>query len=339
MCAKKGVKAPPGTAITVDDMKAIVAEIAGPGSQVDTLLVCINAQCAYYPSRIGDLRGSLVEPKERETWPVYEQQRFRNMSAMLAKGDDPYAALLAEAKRRGMEALLTFRMNDAHGCKYLYCRLWLGHPECRLGAGLDFSRDVVRDYTFRLIEEAVHRYDSDGIEMDFVRFPNFFQSGTESERISHINALVRRVRQMVDAEGKKRGKRLVLAARVPTSYSECKRIGLDPVVWAKEGWIDFLTVSEFFNTRYDLPVKPWKALIRQIPIYGSIEALTPATPEKPSAVMTPADYRRAARHLWSDGADGIYLFNFFIPREVAGAPEPPFCVLKELGDPKMLQPK
>jgi hypothetical protein len=61
-------------------------------------------------------------------------------------------------------------------------------------------------------------------------------------------------------------------------------------------------------------------------------------PEKPGGVMTLADYRRAASHLWSDGADGIYLFNFFIPREVAAAPEPPFEVLKELGDPKSLLP-
>ena len=44
-------------------------------------------------------------------------------------------------------------------------------------------------------------------------------------------------------------------------------------------------------------------------------------------------YRRAARHLWDDGADGIYLFNFFTTRENGPAAfEPPFEVLRDLGD-------
>ncbi len=34
-------------------------------------------------------------------------------------GVDPYAIMLAEAKRRWREALLTFRMNDDHGTQHL----------------------------------------------------------------------------------------------------------------------------------------------------------------------------------------------------------------------------
>ena len=45
------------------------------------------------------------------------------------------------------------------------------------------------------------------------------------------------------------------------------------------------------------------------------------------------------RMLYSlDGADGIYLFNFFTTRERQGdAFEPPFEVLRDIGDPKSLQ--
>ena len=174
-----------------------------------------------------------------------EQQRFRNVEAMFARGVNPYARLLAEAKNRGLEALLSYRMNDAHGMAFLHCKLCREHPEYRLGAGLDFGHEAVRDYTFRIIEEAVRRYDCDGIELDFNRFPAFFQAGTSEERIAKINSLVERIRTMIDRESKRRNKPLVLAARVPSDYRQCRTIGCDPAVWAKSGWINFLTVSEF----------------------------------------------------------------------------------------------
>ena len=63
MWTKKDGKAP--VQVTPDDLKTVVNEITYQGSQVDTLLVCINAQCMYYPTKIGDRRGTLATPTER----------------------------------------------------------------------------------------------------------------------------------------------------------------------------------------------------------------------------------------------------------------------------------
>lgn len=328
-------------AIGPEDVKTVVAEITQPGSQVDTLLVCINAQVTYYPSKIGTKRGTLATADERAKWPTHEQQRFKNVKALFDAGIDPYALLLAEAKKRGLEALLTFRMNDAHGNDFLRTAFWRDHAEYRLGGGLDFKHGAVRDHVFRLIEEAVQRYDCDGIELDFQRFPRYFKDGSTEERVTLLNGLVERVKKMVDGKAKKRGKRLILAARIPSdygrsppSYQSSLSIGCDPVAWAKKGWVDFLTVAEFLRVRYDLPIKPWKKLIRNVPIYGSIEC---AEGPKREQCLTAEKYRRAARHLWADGADGIYLFNFFTTREwEKDAFEPPFEVLREIGDPKTI---
>ncbi len=334
---KKGRRGP--GPITADDLRTVVHEITAPGSQVDTLLVCVNAQVTYYPTKVGTLRGSDCTPQERQKWPATEQQRFRNVQALFEAGTDPYAVLLAEARKRGLEALLTFRMNDAHGNDFLRTAFWREHPEFRLGKGaLDFKHEAVREYVFRLIEEAVRRYDCDGIELDFQRFPTFFQDSTTDERVATINGLVRRVRTMLDAEGSKRGRRLVLAARVPSDYGRsaprydaARAIGCDPAAWAKQGWIDFLTVSEFLFVRYDLPIRPWKRLLPEVPVYGGIEC---AEGPRREQCLTAEKYRRAARHLWADGADGIYLFNFFTTREHEQDPfEPPFEVLQDIGDP------
>ena len=201
-------------AIDVNDVKRLIEEVAYEGSRVDTVLVCINAQVMYYPTQVGTMRGSLSTPEERANWPASEKQRFENLKAFFDSGVDPYAVMLAEAKRRAREALLTFRMNDDHGNDFLRTQFKTDHPDWRLGTvqyqgrdAMDFGRDEVREHTFRLIEEAVRRYDSDGIELDFNRFPNFFRDGTTDERVAKMNSLVDRVRKMLDDTGRERGRR------------------------------------------------------------------------------------------------------------------------------------
>ena len=48
--------------ITPEDLKQVVAELTQPGSQVDTLLVNINAQVMYYPTKAGTLRRTDCAP-------------------------------------------------------------------------------------------------------------------------------------------------------------------------------------------------------------------------------------------------------------------------------------
>ncbi len=340
MSTMAGGKGP--VAITVDDVTRLIEEVAFKGSHVDTVLVCINAQVMYYPTKVGTMRGTLSTPEERSKWRASEKQRFENLKRFFDAGVDPYAVMLAETKRRGREALLAFRMNDAHGNDFLRTKFWRDHAQWRLGNGaLDFSHDEVRDYVFRLIEEAVRRYDCDGIELDFNRFPTFFKSGTTEQRVAKMNSLVKRVRKMLDVVGGERGRRLVLGVRVPSNYgrtpptlASSRSIGCDPAAWAANGSVDFVTVSEFLHARYDLPIKPWKEDIPTVPIYGGIECTEGGSKEK---YLTADKYRRAARNRWRDGADGIYLFNFFTTREHGkDAWEPPFEVLRSLGDPNRL---
>ncbi len=326
--------------IRVEDLKTLIDEVTAERSRVDTILVCINAQVMYYPTKVGTMRGAKSTPEERALWPPTEKQRLANIRSFFDSGVDPYAVMLAEAKKKGREALLSFRVNDAHGNDFLRTKFWAEHPECRLPRGaLDFGRAEVRDYVFKLIEEAVTRYDCDGIELDFNRFPTLFKEneGTTEERVAKINGLVQRVRSMLERIGESRGRRLVLAVRIPSNYGRkvpspetSRAIGCDTATWAKKGWIDFITVSDFLFTHYDLPIKPWKELIREVPIYGGIECTEGGRLEQG---LTPEKYRREALRLRREGADGIYLFNFFTTREHGPkAWEPPFEVLRDLGE-------
>ncbi len=339
LTTKAGGKGP--VAVDVDDVKRLIEEVAYDRSCVDTVLVCVNAQVMYYPTKVGTMRGTLSTPEERAAWPASEKQRFENMKAFFDNGIDPYAVMLAEAKRRGCEALLTFRMNDDHGNDFLRTQFLTDHPDWRLGTeqykgsgAMDFGRGEVRDYTFRLIEEAVHRYDCDGIELDFNRFPTFFKDGSTDERVTKMDSLVERVRRMLDDVGRERGRRLTLAVRVPSNYGRtpptpetARLLGCDIPAWVKHGWVDFVAVSEFLFERGDLPIDVWKLAITTVPVYGGIEC-TKGSGQKN---LTAHEYRHAATHLMNAGSDGVYLFNFFTSREGGEAAyEPPFEVLRNL---------
>jgi len=147
---------------------------------------------------------------------------------------------------------------------------------------------------------------------------------------------------MLDKVGLERGRRLVLGVRVPTNNARSsatlqasREIGCDVLAWTKNGWVDFVTVSEFLFVNYDLPLQPWTEAIRNVPVYGGIECVQ--RPGRKEDRLTPDKYRRAAWNRWRDGADGVYLFNFFTTREhPTDAHDPPFQVLKDLGNREAL---
>ena len=332
---KAGGKGP--VSLTSGDLVRLVEELCGKKSRVDTILLCINAQVMYYPTKVGTMRGAASNDGEKKLWPDSEKRRFSNIEEFFAKGIDPYAVILQEASKRGREAMISFRVNDDHGNEFLRTQFWIDHPEYRLSKGaLNFGHPEVREYVFQLIVEAVRRYDSDGLELDFNRFPTFFAKGTQEERVAAMNELVKRVRQLLDEVGHHRGKRLALGVRVPTDYGRqvpspkiAMAQGCDVAEWSRQGWIDYLVVSEFLFERDELPIKPWREMVQGIPIYGGIE---PTKGGSKKDYLSANDFRMAATSRVREGADGIYLFNFFTTREYgAESWEPPFEVLDDLG--------
>ena len=336
MFTKAGGKGP--VPVTADDVKRLIEEVAYEGSRVDTVLVCINAQVMFYPTKVGTMLGT---PPATAGADAAGKQWLANLRGFYDAGSDPYAVMLAETRQRGREALLSFRMNDDHNVDFQTTQFWVDHPECRLGGkALDFGREEVRDYTFRLIEEAVTRYDCDGIELDFNRFPNFFKDGKTEERVAKMNGLVERVRTMLDDVGRGRGRRLVLSVRPPSNFGNppptpetARQRGCDVPAWVANGWVDFVAVSEFLFERGDLPIAEWRRAITTVPVYGGIEVVWHGRPEGERA-LSADDYRRQARTLVEAGADGVYIFNMFTCRESPPWNEPPFEVFRELGATK-----
>ncbi|MEN9576390.1 MAG: hypothetical protein RL514_4245 [Verrucomicrobiota bacterium] len=56
MSTKAGGKGP--VVVTTEDLKRLIEEVAYADSPADTVLLCINAQVMYYPTKVGTMRGA-----------------------------------------------------------------------------------------------------------------------------------------------------------------------------------------------------------------------------------------------------------------------------------------
>jgi hypothetical protein len=338
------------------DVNKYVDELIGWG--LTTLLMSVHCgQDMNYDGVHGELVGSHASPEQEARILDPEvaksgttERAIQNYRALIADGYDPLGLTLDRAKEKGLETFITFRPNEVHCVEdpdsIVLSRFWKDHPQYHIGTpgdplpplyteimgtaspivhtwipgGLDFAEPEVREMTLAQIRELCERYDLDGLDMDFQRFPVYFRFGQEDAGIPIMTEFMRQVRATTNEVGEKRGRPMLLSVRTMSKMYQNNGIGIDPVAWAKEGLFDFVIVSHYLRNEYELPIAEHLAAYPDdMPFYASIEF------ERDTD-----RYREIARKLWSDGVDGLQMFNFPAARE--GDTQPPFEVLPELAD-------
>ena len=187
----------------------------------------------------------------------------------------------------------------------------------------DYSRAEVRTHYLEIVREACRRYDLDGVELDWLRYPKFFRDGEVNAAV--LTEFVREVRTILDEAAKRRGHALRLVTRVPDAPVRAKELGLDVEAWLRAGWIDAVIAGNGFIFASNA-LDQWVALAHQhhVPVYGVIERM----PRGFARYGTPETLRAAAATLWARGADGLYTFNFYNTAE--------YPLLADLADPGKL---
>ena len=313
------------------------------GSGVSVFIHNVNpGQNMGYPSAVAPMfHWERPVNTPSETWDTYGTRMSNNLARWVCDSLDPVGVVMQRAWFRGMGSFLSFRMNELHDVDKpgspLLGPFWKDHPEYRVGGypgwgayALNYAIPQVREYVFSLLREVCLRYDLDGLELDFMRFPYYFPPGSDSlpAYTSLMTGFVARVREMTTQIGAGRGRPVLLSVRVPTSLAGCAYVGLDPVAWSKQDLIDFLTVAPFLSTQPDIPVGEFREACGALPIYAGME-YTIGT-----RGMTREEKRSTAALLYAAGADGIYLFNYFVMWD-AGL-DMDTGVLRELADPGLL---
>lgn len=303
-----------------------------------------------FPTKVGDMIGEHINDSLEAK--IAKDQAILNFRNLVKNGHDPLRLLLDRARVQHMETFVSFRLNEVHSVEekesVIFDRFWRAHPEWRIGkagdsmsqvyvdilgprtspivfgwlpGGLNFAIPEVRKYRMAQLREICERYNIDGLELDFQRFPMYFKPGEETAGIKIMSDWMHEVRAMVKQVGKKRGRPILLSARVMALPEQNKAIGLDPVSWAHERLLDFVIISHYLHNNFQLPVEEYRSLLpKDFPVYASIEV-------EPSM----ARYFNIGYPLWQSKVNGISLFNFFTAK--GSKNPPPYDSIKMVGYP------
>ena len=321
-------------------LDAWVQNIFGPleDTYVDTLFWSDGSggNTANYDSEVLELTGARIGKVNPALLRLIEE------------GNDPPKVVVREGHKRGLEVFYSFRINDIHDghLPAEFPTFKEEHPEWMLGdqfdefpTSLNFAVPEVRELKLRTIQEIFHKYDFDGLEIDFMRFPRYFPAFLEYRNTVILTDFVRTVRQRLDEQAEQRGRPIKIAVRVDENLVACRLNGFDIATWINEDLIDILIVGDlafpggqdiqaFKKLTQERPVQVYVCVHHPSKIIGGATFLT----GEPSEVL-----RGLAANYWRQGADGIYTFNWFPNEQQLLSYQ--MSLLKEIGDPQVLATK
>ena len=320
------------------DLNQWLENLFGPleNSHVDALFWCDGAggNTANYESEVLERTGARADKPRTyiDDW--------------IAEGNDPPKIVVREAHRRGLDVYFSFRINDVHDSFIPdeMATFKVNHPDWMLGkqnyggvtsfpTSLNFAVPEVRELKFRIIEEIFQKYDFDGLEIDFLRGAPYFMPGTEDENAPLLTEMLQQVRKHLDLRGEQRGRPIRLAVRVDESLRSCQLNGFDVQAWLERELVDIIALG---SGVMDIEVEEFKRLAasKGVLVYPCLYGW----PSKYSPI--PAELATGlALNYWAQGADGIYLFNWFPHSKNNSENNGPYMtgLMKQLGEPASLR--
>ena len=240
-----------------------------------------------------------TEGPDAGTVPNATNWRARaTVQALLAQGRDPLTMLVEQAHRRHM----TF-----------YASLRLGANN--LKRDLDFTAPEARAERMALLEEALTKYQVDGLEIDCdMGGGALFTPEHLPEGEAVLSAFVAEVRAMVDAEATRRGTPVGLGLRVLPTLNGSRLLGMDVEGILSDGLVDFIVPIFYVNEHQDpmLEVEPLAALAHRHDAW-CYPAVRPFQLKDErmgwAGHASAAMYRATAVNYLSQGADALYMMQ------------------------------
>ncbi len=267
-------------------------------------------------------------------------------------GIDPVEVLLIEAKKRGREVFFSYRINGSDNDDLFDPPRPFDQPIPLKAENPDwliykwhpywnFSFKGVRDLKLNVVREVAEIYDFDGIQIDFARIPVLFPEEQWVHR-DILTDFMRDIRTTLLDIGKKRGRPLLLAARIPEDLMGCHFDGMDVETWVRDFLIDILVVgtrtanadvAAFRRITVDTPIKLYPSFDDHHSTDGYRE---------PDLEV----WRGTCANWWCQNPDGMHTFNLMVssPQSAENldlSPSPRWQtqrkIFSEIGSPETLK--
>ena len=320
-------------------------------TQVGTIswsVLCGQFDAPAYDSKVqqiyGDAQGAPVKYWHRVT---------ENVKTLAREYRCPLHLVCDFSHGHDMEAFASVRMNDVHD-SFMDANamtVWKRtHPEFMVNTrgtlpefelyttAQDFSHEAVRQRKLEIVEEICQRYDVDGFELDYIRHPVLFSRRMHGEpctadEIDIITSMMGEIRSLTDAAAKRRGRSLLIAVRVPDTFTTCLDNGMDVEAWLRHDLIDILIIGGGYAP-WSLPVETWveEAKPYGVPVYPCVNLGKESLPL----------VRGLASNWYRAGARGLYFWNLGTPfefmtgDELIEARHRCYACVHEVGDADML---
>lgn len=342
---------------TVADLRAEI--LSYRDTPVAVLEWCVYAGSrSNFPAKATELVGHGVADFGRRGDKLVAETLRR----FVAEGVDTLEIVAAASREAGIRCYASLRMNGDYAESFMEgtalrqfnSQFWRDHPEWRVRGPkgedrtkLSFAFPEVLAWKLELLREAAAR-DIDGLNLDFLRHPPFFgheepmraafrekygadpaaAADTDPRwhalRGDRMTGFVRDVRRLLNDEGRRKGRRLGLSARI--DWREWRQHGCDLEVWLREGLLDYLVIAQRTLGGYEIDLAPFLAMARGTGcavLFGE-EAITSghdltAKEDRDVAAgkmkepvrdrLSLAQYRERATRWYAAGADGVHLFN------------------------------
>ncbi|OQA85205.1 MAG: hypothetical protein BWY31_02070 [Lentisphaerae bacterium ADurb.Bin242] len=253
----------------------------------------------------------------------------RNCLCLFNQSIDPYHVWISRCRKRGLSPWISTRMNDIHfGDDFHYFRhtnFWREHPELHRAApetskswedyAYDYSKPGAFRYYLDLVIEQIDRYDADGYELDWMRWPACLSPGKERAQTSVLTDFMAQVRTRIDKAAERRGHPVGLSVRVPADPEAALERGFDIAAWTGRKLVDMVAASPFYASNDpELSFGGWKeflgAAMDHVILLPVID-----NGSSPGAGLDRIEHTAPVLRGWADtmledGFEGLYFFNY-----------------------------
>ncbi len=303
-------------------------------THVTDYVICLNNTLASFPSDTWEDVVDKYYKKEENGIAVDYSAYYAGPYHIYEALDSDYFGRLVEGFREvGIKTWLSMRINDVHDHSYgiktskLLSEFYWEHPETYRvqnnrttqrsywNQAYDYTHRIIQERLLSLFNDALNRYDVNGIEIDFLRDVYLWYFGGEYNGLDIFNELMRELRDLVAVYEEKYGHEIEIGVRVLPELESNYIYGLDVMTWVQEDIVDMVCISGEFNSNdNNPPIKLWKSLLApyDVEFVGCIEQHVSSAPNFPKAPNDFESYNAIAAAYLSQGVDKVYLYNYFL---------------------------